>query len=115
MADLQPENRRQHLRFRLKPEGVQDLQQRSTAALAHIDINSETDQFDPTLLGLLGDQSHTGCSVAFLRSQEIASERLVRGDECKVKAGALHPMRAVVRWREDMDEDFCKVGFEFLE
>ncbi len=114
MEDLNARNRRQYLRFRPNPEEISDLQQRSMEALAHIDPDASNDEFKPVMLGLLGDQSHTGCSVAFLQKQ-ANGDLLQKDRECLVKAGALHPMRAVVRWRTDMDEHFFKVGFEFLD
>jgi hypothetical protein len=114
MEELHAENRRKYLRFTPNAEEKNDLQKRSVEAMAHIDLNPDGDTFEPTLMGLLGDQSHVGCSVVFVRSfgdgKELVKERI-----CKVKAGALHPMRAVARWRADIDDSFFKVGFEFLE
>ena len=42
-------------------------------------------------------------------------EKLERDFECMVKAGPLHPLRAVVRWRRDLDDEVLKAGFQFLE
>ena len=66
------------------------------------------------MLGLIVDLSHAGCSTVFLRSKKIY-DKLIPDVECLVQAGSLHPMRAVIRWRNNLDEDLFKVGFQFLE
>ena len=114
MDELHAENRRRNIRFSPSADELQDLHTRSVQAMAHIDLNAESETFQPTLMGMLGDQSHSGCSVAFLRKNEPTND-LKQGMECLVKAGRLHPLRAVVRWRRDMDDDFFKIGFQFLE
>jgi hypothetical protein len=66
------------------------------------------------LVALVLDQSHTGCSlVAVNRDGDPAF--LAEGAECVVKAGPLHPMRAVVRWRQQVGPELVKVGVELLE
>ncbi len=114
MAELHAGNRRRHLRFNSNAEETNDLMQRSMKATAHVDLGEEAEEFQPELLGFMVDQSHSGCSVVFQETLEICNT-LKQGKECVVKAGVLHPMRAVVRWRNDMDGDLFKVGFQFLE
>lgn len=114
MENLRASNRRKYLRFTPSPDEVVDLQKRSLEAMAHIDLDTDGDSFQPTLMGLLGDQSHLGCSAVFAAGGG-RGEELVKGRICILKAGVLHPMRAVARWRSEIDESFFKVGFEFLE
>lgn len=114
MSEPKGSERRRHIRFTPSPEDQNDLYERSLEAMAHIDLDGQAEDFNPQMMGLLGDQSHAGCSVAFMRKNKLA-EKLVQGHLCQVKAGRLHPMKATVRWREDMDEDFFKIGFQFLE
>ena len=115
MAKLHGSNRRRYLRFNPNAAEIQDLQQKSMVALAHVDLYLESEDFHPTILGLLVDQSHAGCSVVLIQSKNEKYERLEEGAEVSIKAGALHPMRAVVRWRKELDEDLLRIGFQFME
>ncbi len=66
------------------------------------------------LVGLLLNQSYQGCNLVTVNRNRDPG-LLSQGTECVVKAGALHPMRAIVRWREAVGPDLLEVGIEFLE
>ena len=51
-----------------------------------------------------------GCSLAVL-----GTDRLQVGDVCVVQVGKLAPLRAEVRWRNELDDKVLRVGFMFLE
>jgi len=104
--------RRRYLRFIPTPEELEDLRKRSVEALGHVDLDMSKTEFRPTLLGLLADESHAGCSLIMTRSRD-GNKAIQPGARCFVKAGALHPMEAVVRWRLDLDDHVFKAGFEF--
>ena len=111
MTDTSGERRR-YIRFSPDSDGS-NLQEKGDEFLAHIDLNLEG-EFKPTLVGYLVQKSHAGCCLVMVRSDE-SSNKLERDLQCLVKAGPLHPLRAVVRWRRDLDEELLKAGFQFLE
>ncbi len=114
MEKLHVGERRRHLRFSPEPEVLDDLLKRGQEALGHVDPGSGENGFKPTLLGLLIDESHAGCCLVIAKTAKD-NEKLQPGRTCVLKAGPLHPMKAQVRWRTDLDDQVFKIGFHFLE
>ncbi|MDJ0838569.1 MAG: hypothetical protein QNK37_18775 [Acidobacteriota bacterium] len=104
--------RRRYIRFSPDADS-NDLQEKSDEFIAHVDLDTEGD-FHPTLVGYLIQKSHAGCCLVMARNDE-STAKLERDFECLIKAGPLHPLRAVVRWRRDLDEEILKAGFQFIE
>lgn len=113
MDKITSENRRKYLRYRPDHMPESDLDRRCTEITGFVDPSLEGD-FEPAMGGLLADKSHAGCSLAVISEHERETALSV-GDECRIKAGPLSPMRATVRWRKKWDEGLVKIGFEFLE
>lgn len=108
-------NRRKYLRYQLRHPYDQDLERHAQEVVGFVDPNlTAKDQFQPSIIGLITDQSHSGCSLATI-SQPSTLLVLTPEHEVIIKVGPLAPMRAVVRWRKEWDEGLTKVGFEFLE
>lgn len=106
-------NRRRYLRYRPDSIYAENLEKRALESVGFIDLKEEDENFDPTVVGLVADKSHAGCSLAIVdekASQELKAEMIVR-----VKAGPLAPLKAVIRWVRKWDEGLLKVGVEFLE
>lgn len=113
MTDLHASERRKYMRFNPTVHDIADLQQKAMEATAHIDL-ALGEIFEPKIHGLIVEKSHAGCSVAFVKADK-SYDLLAEGKECFLKAGPLHPMKAVVRWRRDLDDDLFKVGFQYME
>ncbi len=115
MENPSKQNRRRYLRYQLRHPYDHDLERHAQEVVGFVDYTTTAnDQFKPTIIGLITDQSHSGCSLATIARPTIV-EALSPKNEVILKVGPLAPMRAVVRWRKDWDEGLIKVGFEFLE
>lgn len=113
MSELHSGERRKYLRYNPTVHSIQNLQEKAMEATAHIDL-AQQEEFSPKIHGLIVEKSHAGCSVAFVKADQ-SYDLLEQGKECLVKAGPLHPMKAVVRWRKNLDDDLFKVGFQYME
>lgn len=116
-------NRRRHMRF--SPE-LLDI-----AILSEPQSSSESldDQaaFAGHNTGLILEQSYSGCSVLVKEGrrlkrrpeeepgEEEGAFRYEKDTYYLIQAGRLAPLRAVLRWRREMEPGLVKIGFEFLE
>lgn len=80
--------------------------------IAEIDLFPQRPQgeFQPNAVGLILDESFKGCGLVILQT-----EKLQVGEKVKIKVGKLHPLKAQVRWRAQIDPRVLKIGLEFLE
>lgn len=81
-------------------------------ALAQIQLEgpTPTQEFQPTIQGLVADESSKGCGVVLLEIPD-----LLVGAKCIIQAGQLSPLRAEVRWRKQIDEGIIRLGLMYLE
>ena len=105
------EIRRNYLRF--NPESL-DIAIAGLDDSGFSNYDTDTDQFNGDMAGLIIDQSFKGCSVVFI-NREKSDAFLPEGLKCIVKVGKMSPLPALVRWREDLPSNLVKVGFEFLK
>ena len=110
MTSSQPSERRRHLRY---DPGGGTLTQKCIETVAHIDPEPEG-TFDPVLIGFIMQQSHSGICLVVKRHEQV-TDKFERDYRCLIKAGPLHPLLAVIRWRRDLDDELFKAGFQFLE
>ena len=82
----------------------------SLEPFAFIDRDPENENFQPTISGLIINESHGGC--ALVTSSGVT---LKKGGIIKVKSGDLSPMKAEVRWRKKLDGDTVRIGLKYLE
>ncbi len=103
--------RRHYIRFNPEPAdlGVLSLKEED---FLHYD--NDTYQFNGDHVGLLFDESFQGCSMIVLNKSQ-KGDYLPIGFRCVIKVGQLSPMRAEVRWREEVAPGILKLGFEYLE
>ena len=66
--------------------------------------------YTPNTGGLVFSESYGGCGIVLLATNELQT-----GDICMAKIGPLHPMRAQVVWRTQLDNNVIKIGIKFLE
>lgn len=90
-------NRRENIRF--DPD---------ENALAIIHVGGDEDN---SLVGLLRDESHSGCGAVFHREYFPFEEQ----DVVKLKVHQLSPRKAKIAWTNPLDDKLIKVGFQFSE
>jgi len=78
-------------------------------ATAQVDPSDKTTAFHPQHAALILNESYKGCALVGLNFD------VSEGDVCKIKLHKLEAMRAVARWRTDLDGSVAVLGFMFLE
>lgn len=89
------DDRREHLRY--DPD-------KNSLVVLYMDSQGED-----TLVGLLRDESHSGCGAVFHQEYFPFSE----GDEVKIKPGKLSPKKASIAWVQSVDEKLVRAGFKY--
>lgn len=77
---------------------------------AEIDFNSTHENFRCELPALIFNESYNGCCVIALKDKRFK----IQG-RFKIKVGLLSPLLGEIRWITELDNDFVKLGVEFLE
>jgi hypothetical protein len=75
-------------------------------ALAEIRVDE-----DHSVIGLLRDESYSGCAAVFQQS----AFRHEEDEVVSLRAGKQGPRPAEVQWTEPLDDKLVKVGFEWVE
>jgi len=78
-------------------------------SLAHLDLRGDDEAFRADLIALVINESAGGCSLVTL----ITDEDLKLGDSIRIKPGQLHPMKAKVIWRTEIDEEVMRLGLKY--
>lgn len=76
---------------------------------ALIDFSVGNKEFTPTAVGLILNESYTGCALV-IKALTIEENELIR-----IQVGRLSPMPAKIVWVKVMDESLLKVGIQFIE
>lgn len=92
------QEKRSHIRHTSKP-----------LDFAFIDQDSETDGFDPQLIGLIMNESWTGCSLIIKGSNIIQTGKIYQ-----IKLGSKNPAQSKVIWQHALDDEVYKIGFEYI-
>ena len=66
-------------------------------------------------VGLIENQSHTGCSIIVLKRETDTGNFFEPESECIAIIGKLAPMRAAIRWRKQINDAIYHVGIELLD
>jgi hypothetical protein len=98
MTTSQVTKKRKFTRFKPDPD-----------AIALIDLKAEA-QFSPTMHALIFEESYGGVGLLV-----ISSEKIKNGQKLIVQVGKLAPIKAEVRWCEQIDKQIYKIGLQFLE
>lgn len=77
--------------------------------IAHIDFENAK-EFKPSCVGIVINESYSGCSVVISTDIEIK-----RGDKVKIKIGELSAMKANVAWVKELEENIYKLGIQLLD
>ncbi len=78
----------------------------------HKDYDDTTIQMEGDMAALIIDESYSGCNLLIFNRKKDPSLFSV-GSSCVVKAGVLSPLKATVRWREEVTPEILKAGLEF--
>ncbi|MNL09605.1 hypothetical protein D3C87_1303720 [compost metagenome] len=73
-----------------------------------IDLNFDASPFTPTAVGLILNESYTGCAIV-LKTVDLKANQLLR-----VQVGRLGIMGAKLIWAKDVEEGLMKIGIQFL-
>lgn len=95
-------NRREHIRF--DPD-------KNSIVMIFLGSAQEEPNEENKLVGLLRDESRSGCGAVFHREFFPLEE----GESAKIKPGKISPTEAEVSWLKPIDEKLIRVGFEYLE
>ncbi len=77
---------------------------------ALIDFRDEKTSFSPSAIGLILNESYTGCSLAIKTKENIIPNKNLR-----IQVGKLGVMSAKVVWVKVLDETLVQVGVQFLD
>ena len=75
---------------------------------ALLDFNFDASPFTPTAIGLIINESYTGCSIV-LKTVDLKANQLLR-----VQVGRLGIMGAKLIWAKDVEEGLMKIVIQFL-
>ncbi len=81
----------------------------SLEPLVLIDHQPEANTFQPTIAGLIVDESDEG--FGFVTSSTLPSHE---DDVIKVEVGGLPPREAKVCWKRTLDDDLIRIGIKYL-
>ena len=74
-----------------------------------IDFNFDATPFNPTAVGLIINESYTGCAMV-IKEVSLKAHQNVR-----VQVGRLGIMGAKIIWAKEIEEGLMKIGIQFLE
>ena len=98
VRDSSRTNRRKHLRFKPDPLDV-----------ALIGRYDENDRFVPQQVGLIAEESYSGCGIV-----SVAEKPFDVGQHLVIAVGKQPPQWAEVRWCRQVENDLLRVGLMFL-
>jgi len=75
---------------------------------ALISFDSNLDEFEFHVQGLILNESSSGCAVVL-----ATTDGLKEGDECVTQIGRMDPMISTIIWRKDIDPDVIKIGLKY--
>lgn len=96
-----PVNRRRSIRF------TPDL---GTFAQIDVEENRADGSFQPSIMALVPEESSKGVGLVILSTSELPVGKI-----CRVQVGKLSPLKAEVRWRQDLDAGVLRIGLLYLE
>ena len=78
-------------------------------SLARISTNPDAASFEPDIVGLVSNESYSGCNLIVL-----AGNSLSVGSRCKAAIANLDPVDAEVRWIKEIDEGVLRLGLNLF-
>ncbi len=77
---------------------------------ALIDFNSGSQPFHAAAVGIILNESYSGCALVFRTTETLKQGQIIR-----VQVGRLGMMSAQIIWAQVLEENLLKVGLEFLD
>ncbi len=90
---------RQHIRF--PPDAL---------SVAHLDLSQDLSAFNPTLVGLIENESYTGCALIIYSATVPLMEQSLR-----IQVGSIGPLKGKFVWLKELDPKIYKVGIQYQE
>jgi len=78
------------------------------STLAYVDFVPESPAFKGEHVGLVCNESFSGCGIIVLKGEVFNV-----GQKVKVKVGILDPVPAKVQWITEVDNQVSRIGFEY--
>jgi|GEM_PF-881127 len=72
--------------------------------------DSKDKQFQPGTVGLLVNESYSGCAVII-----VSESKPQDGAKLRIKVGAIGPLGAEIVWIKNLDDTIYKLGIHFIE
>lgn len=101
MSSDDPKSKRRSIRF--APDS-------GTYAKIDLEAAREDGSFQPSVVALVPEESAKGVGLVVLTTNDLQV-----GAFCKIQVGKLQPLRAEVRWRQDVDPGILRLGLLYLE
>lgn len=76
---------------------------------AMIDFNFEANEFIPTAVALIRNESYTGCSLVLSTTQ-----KLIPGQQIKVSVGRIGVLPCKIVWGKEIEPSLIQIGVQFL-
>lgn len=94
----QNSNRRRNIRFHSTVNNI-----------AKISLTTDPLKFNEDLIGLIVQESHTGCGVIYV------NYNLEKEQKIHIKSGDLSVLAARIAWIKELDKGVFYAGIEYLE
>jgi hypothetical protein len=78
--------------------------------VALLDLKPKAQTFNPSLVGLVINESYSGCAILLATDLKLKKETKVN-----IKVGNLSPLKAEIVWLKTLEENIHKVGIRLLE
>ncbi len=75
-----------------------------------IDLRSDGTEFNPTIAGMVLNESAKGCGAVVVKTL-----KLQEGQKVKAAVGKLSPLLAEIKWVQELDSQVLKIGLQYLE
>jgi hypothetical protein len=75
-----------------------------------IDFKIGTKAFKPTLVGIVINESYTGCAMIVVTDLKLKKDMPIT-----IQVGNLSPMKGKIAWLKTLEENIHKLGIQLLE
>lgn len=78
--------------------------------MAILSFAKDLGTYTPEIYGLVINEGYMGCGAVMLKHHALQV-----ATECIIKCGDLDPLKATVRWINELDDDVIKIGFQYSD
>lgn len=77
---------------------------------ALVDLKNHGEEFIPTSIGLIMNESYAGCAIVTKTNPVYSPNQIIR-----IKVGRLEVFAAKIVWVKPIEDSLIKVGLQFLD